>query len=48
MVATLRTLHKSNALHLDIKPDNILFMNFFTPVLSDYGLSTRKHIAATK
>lgn len=42
MVATLETLHNSNALHLDIKPDNILFMNIYTPVISDFGLSARK------
>lgn len=46
MIAALRTLHNSNALHLDIKPDNILLMNLYTPVLSDFGLSTRIHIAA--
>lgn len=46
MVASLRIIHNSNALHLDIKPDNILFMNKYTPVLSDFGLSSRIHIAA--
>lgn len=44
-MAALETLHNSNALHLDIKPDNILFMNKYTPVLADFGLSVRTHIA---
>lgn len=34
-------MHKNDYLHLDLKPENTLMMNYFTPVLTDFGLSKK-------
>ncbi|KAA8499375.1 putative cysteine-rich receptor-like protein kinase 39 [Porphyridium purpureum] len=39
----LKYLHASNVVHRDIKPQNILLMDDFTPKISDFGLATVKN-----
>lgn len=40
----LGKLHRHDILHLDIKSDNILMMNKYTPVLADFGFSFIKSL----
>ena len=37
----LKEMHDEDYLHLDIKPENILFANDFTPILADLGFTMK-------
>lgn len=36
---TLKKMHDADALHLDLKEQNIMMMNKYTPVIADFGFS---------
>ena len=39
LATSLKKLHDAKILHLDLKEQNIMMMNNFTPVIADFGMA---------
>lgn len=47
IISAVKKLHDQNIYHFDLKNENIMMMNDYTPIIGDLGL-TQTHSIATK